>query len=182
MQPSDDRIPETLHREMRRAPHLGAIARARVMSAVRRDALRPRRAGWISPLLGTALAASLTLAVVGGVWMRSASDPAAAHVAGAHVTSIGSSLRDTLLLVKFAFTSPTAARVALVGDFNGWGAHKTALAQAGGGVWVATVAMARGRHRYAYVVDDTGWVSDGPPVDTLPNGRRAARLDLVNQE
>ncbi|MBI1810310.1 MAG: isoamylase early set domain-containing protein [Gemmatimonadetes bacterium] len=181
MLPSDDRLPDTLHREMRRTPHLGAIARARVMSAVRREAQRPRRAGWISPLLGTALAASLTIAVAGGVWLRAGGE-GAALAPGAHVLARGSSIRDTLLLVRFAFTAPAAARVALVGDFNDWGTQRTALARGADGVWVADVAMARGRHRYAYVVDDTGWVTDAPALDTLPGGRRATRLDLVNPQ
>ena len=190
MLPSDDHISESLHRELRRTPHLGAIARARVMAAVRREALRPRRAGWMSPLLGTALAASLTLAVAGGAWLHAGTDPVATASSSAHVVSLGSSvgsslvssIGDTLLLVRFAFTAPSAARVALVGDFNDWGARRTALARAANGAWTTDVAMARGRHRFAYVVDDTGWVGDPSASDTLPNGRRAARLDVVNPE
>lgn len=180
MLPSDDRLSESVLREMRRAPHLGAIARSRVMSAVRREALRPRRAGWISPLLGTALAASLTIAVGGGAWLRS--DGEAGATPGAHVVARRSSLSDTLLLVRFAFTAPAAARVALVGDFNDWGTQHTALARAANGMWVTDVAMARGRHRYAYVVDDTGWVTDPTALDTLPDGRRATRLDLAGPQ
>lgn len=180
MLPSDDQLPDSVHREMRRAPHLGAIARARVMSAVRREALRPRRAGWISPLLGTALAASLALAIGGGAWLRSSGE--AGTTPGAHVVARRSSISDTLLLVRFALAAPAAARVALVGDFNAWGARRTALARAANGLWVTDVAMARGRHRYAYVVDDTGWVTDPTALDTLPGGRRATRLDLASPQ
>ncbi len=182
MQPFDDSLSESLARELRRVPQVGDVARARTMAAVRREAQRPRRLGWLSPVLGAALAASLTIVVAGGALLGSNPLRTASVQAATPTVSLGSSLRDSLLLVRFAFAAPAAARVALVGDFNDWGSRRTALARSANGVWVGEVAMARGRHRYAYVVDDTGWVTDAVALDTLPNGRRAARLELVNQE
>jgi 1,4-alpha-glucan branching enzyme len=50
--------------------------------------------------------------------------------------------------------------VALVGDFNGWDARATPLARSADGSWTTTVSLAPGRHAYAYVIDDSAWVTD----------------------
>jgi 1,4-alpha-glucan branching enzyme len=74
--------------------------------------------------------------------------------------TVASTLRDTVRLVRFMLVAPAASRVALAGDFNGWSAAATPLAAGPGGVWSGAVSLAPGRHHYAFIVDDTGWVAD----------------------
>lgn len=71
-------------------------------------------------------------------------------------------LRDTLRLVRFVLVAPTATRMALVGDFNGWdrGATPMLAVAESTGTWEATVALRPGSHRYAFVQDDSRWVAD----------------------
>ncbi|MGZ8456146.1 MAG: isoamylase early set domain-containing protein [Gemmatirosa sp.] len=67
---------------------------------------------------------------------------------------------DAPLPVAFLLRRPDAARVSLVGDFNGWDPHATPLARSEDGTWTATVPLAPGRHAYAYVVNDSSWITD----------------------
>ncbi len=181
MHESDEMLPESLRREMRREPRMGAVARARVMSAVRREAQRPQRAGWLLPSVGGALAAGLAMTMIGTALFRSPRAEDGVPARGAAVTALGTSLKDTLLLVRFALSAPKAATVMLVGDFNGWRAGATPLARTRGkSEWTADVAVARNGSRYAYVVDDTQWVADGAaPKVRAPNGRMASQLVLA---
>ncbi|HEU4584519.1 MAG TPA: hypothetical protein VFR95_02170 [Gemmatimonadaceae bacterium] len=94
--------------------------------------------------------------------------------------TVDSALHDTLRLVRFVLHAPTAARVAIAGDFNGWSRTATPLMDsAGSGVWEAVVALDRQSARYAFVVDDTQWVegesvdagkSANPPLPAAPVG------------
>jgi len=174
-------LPESLRRELRREPQFGAIARTRVMSAVRREAASPRRGGWLSPLVATALAASLAVGVLASPLAR-AGRPDGSALDANHGSALTVTIRDTLLLVRFALAAPRAERVALVGDFNAWQPRATPLVRdARRGAWVGQVAMTRGRHRYAFVVDDTQWVADpSAPATLAPNGRPASRFVVPN--
>jgi hypothetical protein len=67
---------------------------------------------------------------------------------------------DAPLPVAFVLRRPGAARVSLVGDFNGWDPQATPLARSEDGTWIGTVPLAPGRHAYAYVVNDSSWVTD----------------------
>ena len=107
---------------------------------------------------------------------------ASALAAGSRQDSIGAQLlRDTLRLVRFVLVAPTATRLALVGDFNAWDPRATpmfAVAESTG-TWVATVALRAGAHRYAYVQDDTQWVSDpAAPRVSGPDGRVRSLLTV----
>jgi len=91
-----------------------------------------------------------------------------AVVIGDSVASVASAIRDTLRIVQFMLTAPAASRVALAGDFNGWDPRGIEMARdVRDGRWAVTLALAPGRHTYAYVVDDTQWVRDpaGTPVE-----------------
>ena len=71
-------------------------------------------------------------------------------------------IRDTLALVRFSLIAPRDAR---------------------SGEWEAQVAMVRGRHRYAFVVDDTQWVADpAAPAVLGPNGRPASRVVVPDRD
>ena len=163
-------LPESITRELRREVRSSAGARARTMAAVRREAARPVRRGLFTPAAAMLLAASITIALVGG--MLNKGGDVSHHSSLGSVTDLGTSIRDTILLVRFAFSAPKAASVALVGDFNKW--ERTPLARNDSGAWVADVPVTRGRHSYAYVVDDTQWVANADGTGPLaPNGRRA---------
>jgi hypothetical protein len=178
---SENDLSESLRRELRREPRFGALARTRVMSAVRREVAAPTRGGWLSPLVATALAASLAVGVLASPLARSGR-PSGAPLEPDHASALTVAIRDTLLLVRFALIAPRAERVALVGDFNAWQPGATPLVRnAHGGAWVGQAAVARGRHRYAFVVDDTQWVADpAAPAALAPNGRPASRLVVPN--
>ena len=91
-----------------------------------------------------------------------------AVVIGDSVASVASAIRDTLRIVQFMLTAPAASRVALAGDFNGWDPRGIEMTRdVRDGRWAVTLALAPGRHTYAYVVDDTQWVRDpaGTPVE-----------------
>ena len=57
--------------------------------------------------------------------------------------------------------APSARRVALVGDFNGWKAQQTLLRDDNGdGTWSVTLRLSPGRYRYKFLVDGQRWVVD----------------------
>jgi hypothetical protein len=164
-----------------RKAHIMELVRAESVRAesVRARAARPRRpgawgrgrglrGGWASPALGVALAAGFVGVVTlrgelasggarGSAAPLGARGGAAAAVLG---DTVAAAIRDTARLVRFMLVAPSASRVALAGDFNGWDARATPLVAESRGVWAAAVALAPGRHRYAFVVDDTQWVAD----------------------
>lgn len=64
-------------------------------------------------------------------------------------------------VVSFELTAPAAARVTLVGDFNGWDRQATPMRRASASdIWSVSVPVARGRHAYGFVVDGERWVAD----------------------
>jgi hypothetical protein len=174
-----DEVIERAARELRRPVATNPARKARIMELVRAvgphagppaASGRSRRGGvrgsWSSPTAGLLLAAGVAgVAALGTVQARSGA--AAASPAGANVAA---AIRDTLRLVRFIFVAPGASRVAVAGDFNRWSPRATPLVAAeSGGVWAVTVALAPGRHRYAFVVDDTQWVRE-------PGGSRAGMV------
>lgn len=74
--------------------------------------------------------------------------------------------RDTVYMVRFVLADADAHTVSLVGDFNDWAKRATPLRAAKSGVWTAQVALAPGRHEYAFVVDGARWVAD-PAADQV---------------
>jgi hypothetical protein len=155
------------------APRRGSV-RSRLLT------LRPMRPRWalrrgaLSPA-GAMLAACLTLAVgwlgtLGGqrgVGVRPMSGEQA--VGSVRPSTIRDSLldnaivlaiRDTVRMVRFALEAPAASRVALVGDFTGWGDRAVPLRRRGSS-WAADVPLRFGRHRFGFVVDDSQWVGAG---------------------
>jgi hypothetical protein len=95
-----------------------------------------------------------------GAWRGSLSLTAAGHSA----TSTGAAGSDSPRVVQFVLVAPTAHRVSLVGDFNGWDVGSTPLHRISGGqrddMWVVEIQLAPGRHAYAFVVDDSTWMAD----------------------
>ncbi len=168
-----------------RAVHAGLAPGARVPGRVldRTDGEAAARSGRgsRSRLLGLALAAGLS-----GVMAFEAAQPLADASGGRPrsrlMDGVAGVLADTLEVVRFMFIAPTATRVALVGDFNRWDPKATPLVLASDeprDTWTATVPLRIGRHRYAFVVDDTQWVADPMAARReYVNGRRASVLDV----
>jgi hypothetical protein len=177
---SDDELIERAAEELRRPVRMDPAVDARVMAAVRAlPRHRPARAGswwtWltrsrtvhVSPLGALAAAALVIVAAVTVVprLMPDASVPAPVGVlAGADSAAAHG---DSARVVQFVFVAPTAQSVSLVGDFNNWEMGATPLAAgAGRAVWTVRVRLPNGRHRYAFVVDDSTWAADpsAPPA------------------
>jgi hypothetical protein len=64
--------------------------------------------------------------------------------------------------MQFDLRLPTgAAKVSVVGDFNGWDTTATPMQKSQGDVeWSAKITLLPGRHVYAYIVNGETWVVD----------------------
>ncbi|HEX7019149.1 MAG TPA: isoamylase early set domain-containing protein [Gemmatimonadaceae bacterium] len=177
--------------ELRRPVTVSPTFDARVMAAIR---ARPRESGprlWsrlmmprtviITPLRWAALVAALVLA-------------ASLGVAYGHLAAAGKGVRQTLFAarshvpapqkVQFVLVAPTARKVAVVGDFNGWDPTHAAYQarHRGGGVWSVTARVPVGHHRYSFVVDDTVWVPDPSAPRVVDNDFGLTNSALVVED
>jgi hypothetical protein len=161
-----------LGRELRRVTPVDPSFDARVMNAVRalprhagrtrwRRFMRPRTLT-VSPLTWGLLAASLVGLVSYSGWHAygdfRAVEPDARPVAALFTKSAPVAPHR----VQFVLVAPSARKVAVVGDFNGWDANHASYqaVHRGGGVWSVTAPVPVGHHRYSFVVDDSVWVAD----------------------
>ena len=144
--------------------------RSRSLAAIRRMRGGAPRAASASTL---ATAAGIALVMLVGTHDRVDTGAPRSHravVIGDSVASVASAIRDTLRIVQFMLTAPAASRVALAGDFNGWDPREIEMTRdPRDGRWAVTLALAPGRHTYAYVVDDTQWVRDPVATPAEPN-------------
>lgn len=82
-------------------------------------------------------------------------------------------------VVEFVLVAPSASRVSLVGEFNGWDAKATPMRVVSGrGTWSVSVPLTEGRHVYAFVVDDSTWVPD-PQAPLAPEQWYGERNSVV---
>lgn len=186
-----DAFATRIARPLRTAESLDATFERRVMSAVLAEAQdrrvearvlapppapalapEPEPRGWwhrprtvqVSPLRGLAIAAGIAaVAALGAMGVRSSPGPA--PDAGAAPAAIArAAAPETVHVVRFVFTDPSARAVSLAGDFNGWSREATPLVADGvEGRWTVTVPVPQGRHEYAFVVrraDGEQWVAD----------------------
>jgi predicted carbohydrate-binding protein with CBM48 len=144
--------------------------RSRALAAIRR-----MRGGTPRSISASTLATAAGIALVMAVSTQDRVDPGAspgrrAVVIGDSVASVAWAIRDTLRIVQFMLTAPAASRVSLAGDFNGWDIRGIPMTRdSRDGRWAVTLALAPGRHSYAYVVDDTQWVRDPAGTPAEPN-------------
>ena len=144
--------------------------RSRALAAIRRI-----RGGTPRTVSASTLATAAGIALVMVVGTQDRVDPGStpgrhAVVIGDSVASVASAIRDTLRIVQFMLTAPAASRVSLAGDFNGWDVRGIPMTRdSRDGRWAVTLALAPGRHNYAYVVDDTQWVRDPAGTPAEPN-------------
>ena len=66
------------------------------------------------------------------------------------------------VLVHLAIEAPSASRVAVAGDWNGWDPSRDRLSDPDGdGVWEKKIRIQRGReYRYQFIIDDERWIPD----------------------
>jgi hypothetical protein len=156
----DDRFIERVAGVLREPEVLDDEFERRVMASVEAEAMpwwSRSRSVTVTPLRVLALAAAFagfmvlgTLGVTRSVSMGAEAAPI-----------VAAAVPDTVFLVRFVLAAPTAQRVSLVGDFNGWARGATLLEPSGdAGVWSAAVPLPAGRHEYAFVVDGEHWVAD----------------------
>lgn len=62
-------------------------------------------------------------------------------------------------VVEFKFIRPGAAKVYLVGDFNGWRPDEIPMRQAEPGVWTTRLRLPDGTYRFRYRADGQ-WYTD----------------------
>jgi hypothetical protein len=113
----------------------------------------------LSPPTGIAIAAGIgAIVALGSI---SVGSRISARSQGSSPPAQATGVRDTVQLVRFVFVDSGAASVALVGDFNEWTRGATELKPSGApGVWAISVALASGRHEYAFIVNGSRWVAD----------------------
>lgn len=181
-------------RELQREPVADPGARARIMAAVQREVpggrfaaawrwLRAPRTIRLSPLGGLALAVGLVgIVIAASLSAASTRERAVATASGAAVASPSSPERapaTPVRMVQFVLVAPSASRVSLVGDFNGWDHRATPLRAASArGVWAVEVPLSPGRHVYAFVVDDSTWVPD-PAAPRAPGDDFGAPSSVI---
>ncbi len=68
--------------------------------------------------------------------------------------------RASATTVTFSIAAPAVKSVALVGDFTDWRSDRVQLERSSTGMWQATVRLAPGRYRFAYLVDNNQWRAD----------------------
>lgn len=154
------RSPRTL-----RVSPLAGLATAAAVTFLAALAVRsPRESGRPAADIPAPIIASSTEPSTAPASVRS---PEARVAAASPTQPAGHDARDTNAaadsrrVVQFVLVAPTASRVSLVGDFNGWDDRATPLSQASSrGVWAVEIPLEPGRHAYAFVVNDSAWVAD----------------------
>lgn len=61
--------------------------------------------------------------------------------------------------VEFKISAPTAKRVTIAGDFNGWKADNLSAKKSKNGLWKATASMPCGTYEYKFIIDGS-WIAD----------------------
>ena len=171
MTESEHTYVDLIAREAKKPVVMDAGARERIMAAVRAEPVPARHSGlWsrfveprvlrLSVAQTAALAAGLvgiTAALTVLATYRDGGSPAGPPLVAVAPNPQLPVSHDTV--VKFVFVAPQAARVSLVGDFNGWDTTVTPMSRTGG-TWTVTVPLAAGRHLYSFVVNGMEWQAD----------------------
>jgi len=179
----DDRWDDEVRDAYRGAIEGEEQARERALMRLRREPT-PRRgstsAWWRDPdalrirpwAAAASLLAVLAIGAWGGAWWMASRGGHAGRPAIATLPSDATA-------VTFVFEAPGASRVSLVGDFNGWDPKATPLAHAStGDAWTVRVALERGLHAYAFVIDGRDWAPD-PSAPLAPVATFGRRNSLV---
>jgi hypothetical protein len=176
--------------EARRSVAIDPAARARLLEAIRSEPAprrRPRVLSWIvephrfslPPFASAAIAAGLVgVGILGGL---------AIHRDGRLATEqpravlVNPQLPDSVTprAIKFVLIAPKAARVSLIGDFNGWNASANPMTTQGSdGTWTVFVPLQPGLHTYSFVVDGTHFLAD-PSAPIAPDDGYGHKSSVV---
>ena len=81
--------------------------------------------------------------------------------------------------IRFEFFHPTAKRVCVAGEFNGWNSTATPLRSLGDGRWLRELWLPLRSHEYLLLVDGE-WKFDPKAAEYVPNifGGRNAVVDV----
>jgi len=82
-----------------------------------------------------------------------------------------------LRAVNFICEAPQAKVVALVGDFNHWNQYAHPMRQMPDKMWMITVELKHGHHRYAFLVD--GQLTLDPRSQGIARNDRGERVSLA---
>ena len=203
MHDETDELDQTIARiaaALRPLPDVDPARKARVLVAVAaerersrdarvRAARRWRWAGATGGLAAAGLVAALWLRgrqadpVVSARAVTNASAPTSPEKDGADARLAGDAKDAALRTVQLVLRAPSAQRVSVVGDFNGWDAHANVMTRdPASGLWSHAVALRPGRHVYAFVVDDSIWMRDPrSPEATDEDFGRPGSVLLVGQ-
>jgi len=164
--------------EARRPVAVDDAARRRLLEALRAEPqptrrrfdwlLEPRRFA-LPPLATAALAAGLMgIGVIGGLVInRDGPKAGRPRAEVAETPRLPGSIVPRA--VKFVLIAPQAARVAVVGDFNGWDVSANPMTTQGkDGTWTIFVPLHPGLHTYSFVVDGTHFMPD-PAAPLAPD-------------
>ena len=166
---------------------VAAAARTRAQDATPNDdnLLAPTvaRSRWIWPLAGAAAAVIIALGTA--IIARQARSDRVATTPAADSTSFipvsAPSLDAVPVPTQFVYDGP-ARRVVLVGDFNNWDEQATPLErEPSSALWSVTVAIQRGRHIYAFLVDSVWTVDKRAPVARDPDFGVTGSVILVGR-
>ena len=177
--------------EARRPVAVDPAARRRLLEAIRAEPLPERRSqvlAWLiephrfslPPLATAAAAAGLVgIGILGGLALHrdgrlATEQPPAVVVGNPRLPDLTAPQA-----VKFVLIAPKAARVSLVGDFNGWDtAANPMTTQGADGTWTVFVSIRPGLHTYSFVVDGTHFVAD-PAAPIAPDDGYGHKSSVV---
>jgi 1,4-alpha-glucan branching enzyme len=79
--------------------------------------------------------------------------------------------------VNFICRAPQAQSVCLTGDFNAWDPRSHPMKQMPDKVWMLTLELKHGHHRYAFIVD--GQLTLDPLAQGIARNDQGERVSLV---
>ena len=176
--------------EARRPVVIDPAARLRLMEALKAEEAPRRRSrvlAWmleprrlvLPPIATLAAAAGLVgIGIISGLVIgRDGRAPTEQRpaVAGEHPQ-----LPDSLSprVIKFVLVAPQAAKVSVVGDFNGWDPDATPAQRQPDGSWATFVQLRPGRHVYSFVLDGQVFIND-PSAPVAPDDGYGQKNSVV---
>jgi hypothetical protein len=145
----------------------------------------PERRLWPFALAAAAVVLMFGGAIVVKIARSNADDGAnltAANSAVVQVVNPGPNAADAIPVPTQFVYDGHARHVMLVGDFNNWDEHATALErEPGSTLWSVTLPIQRGRHIYAFLVDSVWTVDNRAPVAKDPDFGVTGSVVLVGR-
>ena len=99
------------------------------------------------------------------------------HSAGSVFPADRYSARKISKPVHFVCVAPSAKRVYLTGDFNGWDPEAHPMQRQPDGAWLLEVPLHHGHHQYRFVVDGKPILD--PRAQGTARDRRGERASLI---